>query len=319
MHPPSLQDIEAARPRVYAHLRPTPLVRYPLLDEWVGCAAWVKHENHNETGSFKIRGGLNLVAQLTPEERRQGVVSASTGNHGQSMAFACRAHGVACHIFVPVGNNPEKNASMRAMGADVVEYGRDFDEAREHVEALAPRQGWRYVHSANEPHLIAGVGTYALEIAEELPDADYIFVPIGGGSGAAGCCIVRSGRGSHAKIIGVQAAGADAFARSWRGPARVTGDRVQTLAEGVATRATYGLTFAVLKAHLDDVVTLGEEGLREGILAGLRLTHNLAEGAGAAALAAARQWAPRLAGKKIVCVMTGGNLDAETLRRVLCH
>ena len=206
---------------------------------------------------------------------------------------------------------------MRAMGADVVEYGRDFDEARERVEELAPREGWRYVHSANEPHLIAGVGTYALEIFEELPDADYIFVPIGGGSGAAGCCLVRSSRGARAKIIGVQAAGADAFVRSWRGPTRVTSDRVRTFADGMATRTTYDLTFSILKLELDDVVTLEEEELREGVRAALRLTHNLAEPAGAAALAAARQRAPALAGKKVVCVMTGGNIDADTLRRVL--
>ena len=154
------------------------------------------------------------------------MVSASTGNHGQSMAFACRVHGVPCRIFVPVGNNPDKMAAMRALGATVVEYGRDFDEAREHVEELAPREGWRYVHSANEPHLIAGVGTLALEIFDELPDVDYIFVPVGGGSGAAGCCIVRTGRGSRAKVdrrAGVRRA--DAFARSWRGPARVTTER----------------------------------------------------------------------------------------------
>jgi len=317
MNPPSLQDIEAARPRVYAHLKPTPLLRHPLLDEWLGCAAWVKHENHNPTGAFKIRGGLNLVAQLTPDERQRGVVSASTGNHGQSMAFACRLYGVACRIFVPVGNNPDKNAAMRALGAEVVEHGRDFDAARERVEELASREGWRYVHSANEPHLIAGVGTYALEIVEELPDADCIFVPIGGGSGAAGCCIARSGRGSRAKIIGVQAAGADAFARSWRGPTRVTSDRAQTIADGIATRTTYDLTFAILEQALDEVVTLEEEELREGVRAALRLTHNLAEPAAAATLAAARQRAPTLAGKKVVCVMTGSNIDADTLRRVL--
>jgi len=157
------------------------LLRHPLLDEWLGCEAWVKHENHNPTAAFKIRGGLNLVAQLTPDERRRGVVSASTGNHGQSMAFACRMHGVPCRIVVPVGNNPDKNAAMRAMGAEVVEHGRDFDETRERVEELVAREGWRYVHSANEPHLIAGVGTYALEIFEELPDADYLLVPVGGG------------------------------------------------------------------------------------------------------------------------------------------
>src|SRR5688572_2187014 len=137
---PSFGDLEAARARVYAHLKPTPLIRHPLLEEWLGCAAWVKHENHQPTGAFKIRGGVNLVAQLTAEERRRGVVSASTGNHGQSMAFACRVHGVLCHIFVPVGNNPDKTASMRALGAIVIEHGRDFDEARERVEALAPRE-----------------------------------------------------------------------------------------------------------------------------------------------------------------------------------
>jgi threonine dehydratase len=314
---PTLEDVRGARPRVYAHLKPTPLLRHALLDEWLGCDAWVKHENHNPTCAFKVRGGLNLVAQLTPDERRRGAVSASTGNHGQSIAFACRVHGVRCHIFVPVGSNPDKIASMRALGATVVEYGRDFDEARERVELLAPKEGWRYVHSANEPHLIAGVGTYALEVFEELADPDYIFVPVGGGSGAAGCVVVRSGLGARTRIIGVQASGADAFAQSWRGPARVETARAATFADGVATRATYDLTFGILKTGIDEVVTLDEPELEEGIRAALRLTHNLAEGAGAAPLAAARTRAPLIAGKKIVCVMTGGNIDAATLRRVL--
>ena len=339
MTPPSVVDLEAARPRVYAHLRPTPLMRHPLLDGWLGCSAWVKHENHQPTGAFKIRGGVNLVAQLTNEERTRGVVSASTGNHGQSMAFACRVQGrfadgdrpasagssgrsaprpVPCHIFVPVGNNPDKTASMRALGATVVEYGRDFDEARERVEELAPREGWRYVHSANEPHLIAGVGTLALEIFDELPDVDYIFAPVGGGSGAAGCCIARTGRGSHAKVIGVQASGAPAFARSWSGPVRVTTERAMTFADGIATRTTYDLTFDILKSALDDVVTLEEEEIREGVRAALRLTHNLAEPAGASSLAAAYKLRARIAGKNVVCVMTGGNIDAATLRSVLC-
>lgn len=314
---PSLRDVEGARPRVYAHVKPTPLLRHVLLDEWLGCEAWVKHENHNPTGAFKIRGGLNLVAQLTPDERRRGVVSASTGNHGQSIAFACRVHSVPCHIFVPEQSNPDKIAAMRALGATVVEYGRDFDEARERVEMLAPKEGWRYVHSANEPQLIAGVGTYALEMFEELPDADYIFVPVGGGSGAAACGIVRTGLGAPARIIGVQASGADAFARSWRGPARVQIPRAATFAEGVATRTTYDLTFEILKTTLEEVVTLEEAELEEGIRAALRLTHNLAEGAGAAALAAARTCRPLIAGKKVVCVMTGGNIDSATLRRIL--
>ena len=317
MKPPSLHDVESARSRVYAHVRPTPLIHYPLLDAWTGCETWVKHENHNPTGAFKIRGGLNLVAQLTPEECRRGVVSASTGNHGQSIAFACRAHGVSCHIYVPVGSNPDKMAAMRALGATVVEYGRDFDEARQRVEMLAPREGWRYVHSANEPHLIAGVGTLALEIFDELPDVEAIFTPVGGGSGASGCCIVRSGRGSRARVVGVQASGADAFARSWRGPARVEADRVATIADGMATRMTYDLTFSILKSQLDEVVTLNEDELKDAVRAALQLTHNLAEPAGAAPLAAARRMAHELAGRKVVCVMTGGNIDMTTLRMVL--
>ena len=317
MTPPSLHDIEAARSRVYAHLKPTPLLRHPRLDQWVGCETWVKHENHNPTGAFKIRGGLNLIAQLTPDERRRGIASASTGNHGQSIAFACGVHGVSCRIFVPVGSNPDKVAAMRALGATVIEHGRDFDEARQQVELLAPREGWRYVHSANEPHLIAGVGTLALEIFDELPDVDCILTPVGGGSGASGCCIARSGRGSRAQVIGVQASGADAFARSWRGSERVDTDRVATFADGMATRTTYDLTFSLLKAELHDVVTLAEDEIREAVRAAVELTHNLAEPAGAAPLAAARQMAPRLAGRKLVCVMSGGNIDMTTLRAVL--
>ncbi len=318
MRAPSFQDVLDARPRVYAGLQPSPLLRHPLLGEWAGCDTWVKHENHLPTGAFKIRGGLNLVAQLTADERRRGVVSASTGNHGQSIALACAGQGVPCWIFVPEGSNPDKTAAMRAFGATVVEYGRDFDEARERVEELAPREGWRYVHSANEPHLIAGVATYAHEIFERVSDFDYLFVPVGGGSGAAGCCIVRSGMGRRTKIIGVQAAGADAFARSWRGPERVTADRVHTFAEGVATRVTFDLTFGILKAQMDDVVMLEEAELEDGVRAALRLTHNLAEAAGAATLAAARTYAPGR-GKKVACVITGGNIDARTLRRVLAE
>jgi threonine dehydratase len=317
MHLPVLRDVLEARSRVYARMRSSPLLRHPLLTTWMAADVWVKHENHNPTCAFKIRGGINLVAQLTEDERRRGVVSASTGNHGQSMAFACMLHGVRCRIVVPVGANPEKMASMRAFGAEVVEHGGDFDEAREHVEEMAAREGWRYVHSANEPHLIAGVATYALEIFEERPDVDYVFVPIGGGSGASGCCLVRTSVGSRAKIIGVQAERADAFARSWRGAERVVGERADTFAEGVATRVTFDLTFPLLKEQLDDVVTLSEAELAEGVRAALSLTHNLAEPSGAAPLVAARKYGARLEGQKVVCVMTGGNIDAATLRRVL--
>ncbi len=314
---PTLQDVLDARARVYAVMPRSPLLRHPLLEQWLGCEAWVKHENHNPTGAFKIRGGLNLLAQLSPDERRRGVVSASTGNHGQSIAFASRMHGVACRIFVPVGNNPDKNAAMRAYGAEVIEFGRDYDEARLRVEELVAREGWRYIHSANEPHLIAGVGTYAMEMFEDIPDLDLLFVPIGGGSGAAGCCIVREAAAAKTKIIGVQASGADAFTRSWRGDTRVTADRVNTFAEGMATRVTFDLTFGILKEQLDDIVTLDEPELEEGVRAALRFTHNLAEGSGAAPLAAAKKYGSKLAGKKVGCVMSGGNIDAKTLARIL--
>lgn len=314
---PGFDDVAAARPRVYAVMQRSPMLRHPLLDEWLGCETWVKHENHNPTGAFKIRGGLNLLAQLSADERRCGVISASTGNHGQSIAFASRIHGVRCRILVPVGNNPDKNAAMRAYGAEVIEYGRDYDEARLQVEEIAAKEGWRYVHSANEPHLIAGVGTYALEMFETVQDLDYLFVPIGGGSGAAGCCLVRDALSPRTKVVGVQASGADAFTRSWRGPERVTAERVNTFAEGMATRVTFDLTFAMLKQMLDDIVLLDEPELEEGVRAALRCTHNLAEGSGAAPLAAAKKYGQKVSGKKIACVMSGGNLNLRTLARCL--
>jgi len=314
--PPTLHDIYAARERIQPVIRPTPLLRHPLLARETGLDVVVKHENHNPTGAFKVRGGVNLIASLPPGERH-GVITATTGNHGQSIALACERERVPCTIVTPVGNNPEKNAAMRAYGAEVIEHGRDFDEARERVEQLQHERRLRYVHSANEPMLIAGVGTYALEIFEALPDVEVIVVPIGGGSGACGCGIVRTALGSRAEVIGVQAERADAFTRSWRGPVRVVGDHADTFAEGMATRVTFDLTFGILQKELNDIVTLSEAELAEGIRLALRTTHNLAEGAGAASLAAAMKLRDRLAGKRVVCVMSGGNIDRATLARVI--
>jgi threonine dehydratase len=316
MNAPTLADIYAARPRVSRVVRPSPLMRHPLLAQELGLDIRVKHENHNPTGAFKVRGGVNLVASLSAEDRR-GVVTATTGNHGQSIALACQREGVPCTIVVPLGNNPEKNAAMRAYGAEVIESGRDFDEARERVETLQQERGLRYIHSANEPLLLAGVGTYALEIFEEAPDVDVILVPIGGGSGACGCAIVRTGLGSRAKVIGIQAARADAFARSWKSGTRVVGEKADTFAEGMATRVTFDLTFDILRRELDDIVTLSEEELADGVRLALRTTHNLAEGAGASSLAAAKKLREQLDGKQIVCVMSGGNIDRTTLTRIL--
>jgi threonine dehydratase len=317
MNVPTLADIYSARARIADVIRPTPLLRHALLTQETGLDLWVKHENHNPTSAFKIRGGLNLVRAMSDDERARGVVTASTGNHGQSIAMACQLAGVRCTVFVPDCNNPEKNAAMRALGARVDEGGRDFDEARERCERAAEDTGARYVHSANEPLLIAGVGTYALEIFETLPDVDVVLVPIGGGSGASGHCIVRSALKASARVVGVQAANADAFARSFRSGVRVVGERADTFAEGMATRVTFDLTFEFLSRELDDLVVLSEDELAEGVRLALRATHNLAEGAGGASLAAAMKLRDALRGKRVVSVMSGGNLDAAKLRWVL--
>jgi threonine dehydratase len=317
MTAPTLNDIYIARERIAPHLPRTPLLRHPLLDEATGLSVWVKHENHNPTCAFKVRGGVNLVGALSLDERAKGIVTASTGNHGQSIAMASRLHGVACTVFVPAGNNPEKNAAMRAFGATVEEGGRDFDEARERCEARARQTGARYVHSADEPLLIAGVGTYALELFEDLPNVDVIFVPLGGGSGASGLITVRNALGSRARIIAVGAEKADAIYRSWKGPERVVGTSADTFAEGIATRVTFDLPFGIYKQYLDDFLLLSEEELAEGVRLALRTTHNLAEGAGSAALAAAFKRRDELAGCRVACIMSGGNIDRAKLQKIL--
>ena len=317
MTPPSLHDVYVARERIAPHVPPTSLMRHPLLDAESGLSIWVKHENHNPTCAFKVRGGLNLVASLTPAERARGIVTASTGNHGQSIGMASRLHGVACTVFVPDGNNPDKNAAMRAYGATVEEGGRDFDDARERCERRAMETGARYVHSANEPMLLAGVGTYALELFEKLPDVDVVYVPIGGGSGACGLITVRNALASRARIVGVGAVNADAVFRSWQGTGRVEGTAANTFAEGIATRVTFDLTFGILKQYLDDFVQLSEDELADGIRLALRTTHNLTEGAGSAALAAAIKHKHQLKGQRVACIMSGGNLDRAKLKWIL--
>src|SRR5689334_9909325 len=207
---PTMADVLEARRRISAHLRPTPLYRYAGLDPLLEADVFVKHENHQPVGAFKVRGGINLVSQLTAEERARGLVTASTGNHGQSIAYAARVFGVPATICVPEDANPVKVASMRGLGAEVVFHGRDFDEAREHCERLADERGYRYVHSGNEPLLIAGVATETLEILEEQPATDVIVVPVGGGSGAAGACIVAKALEPRVEVIGVQSAAAPA-------------------------------------------------------------------------------------------------------------
>lgn len=312
---PALRDVIAARPRVYRYLKPTPLYRYSGLSALIGANVWVKHENHLPVGAFKVRGGLNLVAQLDDKERASGLFTASTGNHGQSIAYAARAHGVRATIAVPEGANPGKVAAMRGLGAEVDFHGSDFDSAREWVMARAQAQGGRFV-GPTEERLIHGVGTYALEIIEDLPEVDAIIVPVGAGSGVCATGIVTKTIKPAIQVIGVQSAQAPAVQMSWASGKLVSAD-MNTAAEGLATRVPFENTQRIMRQYLDDFVLVDDAAIEDAILLLLEHTHNLAEGAGAAALAAAIKLKPRLAGKNVVLVLSGGNLSMDQLRRVL--
>ncbi len=313
----SLQGVLAARRLISRHLNPTPLSHYPLVSRWLGCEAYIKHENHNPTGSFKIRGGLNLIGNLTREERERGVITATRGNHGQSIALASRIHGVRCLIAVPEGNNPEKNEAIKSFGAELLVHGRDFDEAREKVEEICLSERLRYIHSANEPLLIEGVGTYALEIVEELPDLDYVFVPIGGGSGVCGLLTVIRKLLPSVRIVGVQAENASALYQSWKAGRPVTTESADTFADGLATRTTFELTFQLIQEQIDQVITVSEGELEETVYELLKRTHNIAEGAGAAATAGAYKMRAEIAGKKVVTILSGSNLETARLLGIL--
>jgi threonine dehydratase len=313
---PTLADVFAAKRQIAPYLRPTPLYGYPALRELTGTETWVKHENHQPIGAFKVRGGVNLVSQLDEDERRRGVITASTGNHGQSISYAARLFGVRAIICVPEGANPVKLASMQALGAELVVHGKDFDEAREHCERLAAEHGYRYIHSGNEPLLIAGVATQTLEILEEQPEIDVVIVPVGGGSGAAGACIAaKSVRGSI-EVIGVQSDAAPAAYLSWKSQSLLE-DRMATRAEGLATRVAFELPQRILWEQLDDFVLVGEDELERAVVHMIESTRNLAEPAGAASLAAALRLRDRLAGKRVALVLSGGNISPEQLRDIL--
>jgi threonine dehydratase len=317
MELPTYADVLAAAPVVRRYLRPTPLYEWPALSERLCCRYYLKHENHTPTTAFKVRGGVYLVSRLQADERRRGVIACSTGNHGQSLAYACRLFQVRCVVVVPAGNNPDKNAAIRALGAELIEQGRDYDEAREHCEALRHREGLRYVHSANEPDLVAGVGTYALEIFDELPEPDVILVPVGLGSGICGTGLVVEARRPQTRVIGVQAEGAPAMTLSWRAGKAVETATPRTFAEGMATRVPASMTLELMRRLVHDMVLVGEEPLREAVRLLLRVTHNLPEGAGAATTAAAFQLKERLAGRKVIGILSGGNLDVRELGRIL--
>jgi|SRR5580658_406688 threonine dehydratase len=309
---PDLADVLAARQRIAPYLKPTPLYRYPALDAVAGTRLWVKHENHQPIGAFKVRGGINLLSQLNEDERSRGVVAASTGNHGQSIAYAANLLGIRAIVCVPEEANHVKVESMRALGAEVISHGRHFDAAREHCEELAARHGYRYIHSANEPALIAGVGTYSLEILSDQPDIEAIVVPVGGGSGACGACLVARAIRPSIEVIAVQSQAAPSAYRSWRAK-KLTPATDSTFAEGLAVGTSFELTQRIMWDLLDDFVLVSDDELRAATRIMIEKTKNLVEPAGAAALAAVLADHGRFKGRKVAIICSGGNISPPQL------
>lgn len=316
MQPPTFADVLFARQTIAPYLRPTPLYHYQSLSDEVGPEVWVKHENHNPTGAFKVRGGVNFMAHLPPEAKTRGVITASTGNHGQSVAYAAGLFGVRAVIAMPNGANPAKVEAIRNFGAEIHFVGQDFDDCRKYVEEKSEREGMHYLSSGDEPLLIAGVGTYSLEILEARPDVNTLIVPLGGGSGAAGACLVAKTLNPDIHVIAVQSEAAPAAYLSWKEGRRVEA-KSETFAEGLATRASFDLPQSILRRYLDDFVLVSEEELKAAMRLAIEKTRNLVEGAGAASLAAARKLRDRLGGQRVALVMSGGNATLAGLKELL--
>jgi threonine dehydratase len=312
----SIDTVRAARAAIAGYLEPTPAWGAPALDEVAGASVVIKHEEVQPTGAFKVRGGLNLLAGMTPGERARGVVSASTGNHGQSLAYAAAALGGRCRIVMPEPVNPTKVRALRGWGAELVVHGDTMEAATAHARELAERDGARFVHPANEPALIAGVGTLYLELLTAHPELEYLLVPVGGGSGAAAACLVAASVAPGCRVIAVQSVESRAAHDSWR-DGRPLERPNRTVLEGLAIGSGYALTQAVLRRHLADFVLVGDEQVRAAQLLLLTHAHTLAEGAGAAALAGLLAVAPRLAGARVGIVVTGGNASPAELATVL--
>jgi threonine dehydratase len=310
----SLPELEAALSLVYESFPGTPQYAWPLLAQRCGAEVWVKHENHTPTGAFKLRGGL-LYAERLRRERPdvRGIVSATRGNHGQSLAWAGRHYGVPVTVVVPHGNSVEKNAAMRAFGARLVEYGDDFEMAREEAARLAIAERLEFAPSF-APDLVKGVATYSLELFRAAPPLDALYVPIGLGSGICGAILVRDLLGLRTEIIGVQATGAPAYARSFEEGRVVALNRAETHADGVAVRQPDADAFAIIRAGAARIVTVSDDAIADAIRAYWTDTHNLVEGAGAAPLAALMQEKSLMAGKRVGLVISGGNIDLALFR-----
>ena len=317
--PVDLDAITAARDRIRPFVPISPLRSYPVLDAEVGhrISVMVKHENFNPTNSFKVRNAFSLMTALSDDERRRGVVAATRGNHGLGLAYAGKTFGVPVTICVPLGNNPEKNAAMRALGVRLIERGVDYDESATIADRIVRDQGARLAHSTNDPHIIAGAGTMSLEIAEQDEALDAVVLAVGGGSQAVGAMTVMRALRPHVSVYGVQAAGASAAHEGWHaGEPRVT-ERADTFADGLATRSTYALTFPALCEGLADFITVTDAEIAAAVRMLMRTTHSLVEGAGAAGFAGLLALRDRLAGQRVAIALSGGNIDDATLRRVI--
>jgi threonine dehydratase len=311
---PGLQQVEAV---VYRHLTPTTQICWPLLCRRCGCEVWVKHENHTPIGAFKIRGGLYYMETLRQEQPEvSGVITATRGNHGQSVAFAAQRYGLQVTIVVPHGNNPEKNAAMQAYGAELLEHGHDFQAAYEHSQQLAQEQRLHWVPSFH-PWLVEGVSTYAFELLRAVPDLHTVYVPVGQGSGVCGVIRARDALGLRTKIVGVVADNAAAYALSFAKRSPVSTDSADTIADGVACRVPNEAALEIIFKGVERIVSVSERAILEAMGFYLSDTHNLAEGAGAAPLAALLQERASMTGKRVALVLSGGNVDRALLRRVL--
>jgi threonine dehydratase len=322
MSPPwpiTFADVQAAQERLAPFLTPTALRHYPLLDELIGggTSLLIKHENHQPTGSFKVRNGLSFVTALDTDERERGVVAASTGNHGQGVAYAASLLSVRATICVPVGNNPEKGDAMRSWGATVIEEGRDYDESVQAMYRIAREEGKAISHSTNDPRVVAGAATMSLEMIEQSGGLDAIVIAVGGGSQSVGALTVARELAPDLQVFGAQCEGAAAIHDSWHARTPMKTARVDTFAEGVATRQPYGLTFATLCEGLAGFTTVTDAELAEAIRTILKLTHNLVEGAGALGVAAALKLRDQLRDKRVGVIFSGGNIDTAVLRRIL--
>jgi threonine dehydratase len=314
---PTISDVYKAREIISRHLLRTPFFRSMKLSDFLGFDAYVKYENLQITGAFKVRGGINFMASLSEEERLRGVATASTGNHGQSIAYAAQLFGVKAIIAMPEASNPLKVEAIQRLGGDVVFHGKDFDEARIWVEKASKREGYRYVHSGNEPLLISGVGTLYLEILEDEPDIDTIIVPVGGGSGASAACIVAKHLNPEVRVVGVQAMKASSVYLSWKTGKWVETESADTFAEGLATRSPFQLPLQIMRRMLDDFVLVSEEEIQRAVLTLFETTHQVAEGAGAASTAAAFKMKDQLKDHKVGLILSGGNLNQNQLKTIL--